>query len=70
MELMLEFLTTQRGVEVTIAAETLWQDYQRGGRSDRPGFLAPYVAVADTRTTRNKKLPTRQARFLAESNQV
>jgi radical SAM superfamily enzyme YgiQ (UPF0313 family) len=68
MELMLEFLTSERGIEIKTAAEAIWQDYQRGGRSDRPGFLSPYVAAADTRVSRSKKLPTRQARFLAEAN--
>ncbi len=65
MELMLEFLTVERGVEAGTAAEAIWQDYQRGGRSDRPGFLAPFVAPADTRVVRGKSGPTRQSRFLA-----
>jgi radical SAM superfamily enzyme YgiQ (UPF0313 family) len=64
MELLLEFLRDVRGVDVAIAAEAIWQDYQRGGRSDRPGFLAPYVAAADTRVVRGKSGPVRQARFL------
>jgi hypothetical protein len=65
MELLLEFLQQRRGVAVAVAAEAIWQDYQRGGRSDRPGFLAPYVAAADTRNIRSKNGPARQARFLA-----
>jgi radical SAM superfamily enzyme YgiQ (UPF0313 family) len=65
MELMLEFLTVERGIEAPVAAEAIWQDYQRGGRSDRPGFLAAHVPTADTRVIRNKNAPTRQARFLA-----
>ncbi len=65
MELMLEFLSESRGVQKSVAAEAIWQDYQRGGRSDRPGFLAPYVAAADTRSVARKKGPARQARFLA-----
>jgi radical SAM superfamily enzyme YgiQ (UPF0313 family) len=64
MELMLEFLSTQRGLDRVIAAQAIWQDYQRGGRSDRPGFLAPYVAPADTRVKREATGPMRQARFL------
>jgi hypothetical protein len=65
MELLLEFLTTVRGIAIDEAAAAVWQDYQRGGRSDRPGFLAAYVAPADTRKLRNKSGPARQARFLA-----
>jgi radical SAM superfamily enzyme YgiQ (UPF0313 family) len=67
MELMLEFLTTERGIPAHAAAEAIWQDYQRGGRSDRPGFLAPYVAPADTRVAKGKSGPARQSRFLGES---
>jgi radical SAM superfamily enzyme YgiQ (UPF0313 family) len=66
MELLLEFLSSQRGLPIEDAAAAIWQDYQRGGRSDRPGFLAPYVEPADTRVVRNKTGPARQARFLAE----
>jgi radical SAM superfamily enzyme YgiQ (UPF0313 family) len=65
MELMLEFLTIERQVEASVAAESIWQDYQRGGRSDRPGFLAPFVQPADTRAVRGKSGPSRQSRFLA-----
>jgi radical SAM superfamily enzyme YgiQ (UPF0313 family) len=65
MELLLEFLSAERGVPIDAAAAVIWQDYQRGGRSDRPGFLAPYVEPADTRVVRNKTAPARQARFLA-----
>jgi hypothetical protein len=64
MELMLEFLSTVRGVDRAVAAQSIWLDYQRGGRSDRPGFLAPYVAPSDTRIQRDKAGPARQARFL------
>ncbi len=70
MELMLEFLTVERGLEAGVAAEFIWQDYQRGGRSDRPGFLAAFVQPADTRVVRGKSGPARQARFLAESNSI
>jgi len=65
MELLLEFLSAERGVPIHEAAAAIWQDYQRGGRSDRPGFLAPFVEPADTRGVRSKNVPARQARFLA-----
>jgi len=68
MELLLEFLSVERGVEIGSAAQAIWQDYQRGGRSDRPGFLAAHVAPADTRSIRRKSGPARQARFLAEKS--
>ena len=57
--------TTVKAIVVDAATDTtIWQDYQRGGRSDRPGFLAPFVAPADTRVVRDKSGPARQARFL------
>jgi len=49
-------------------AQVLWRDYQRGGRSDRPAFLKPYVPDAPRKTsarTRLPRLPRRQARHLA-----
>jgi Protein of unknown function (DUF4080) len=67
LELLFEFLTTQRGLNRGIVAEALWQDYQRGGRSDRPAVLRPYVQPADTRQVRPAKAmsPPRQARHLS-----
>jgi radical SAM superfamily enzyme YgiQ (UPF0313 family) len=38
MELLFEFLTGELGLEPEAAAETLWRDYQRGGRRDKPAF--------------------------------
>lgn len=47
MELLFEFLTRELGLEVTSTAQTLWRDYQRGGRRERPGFLASHLPVDD-----------------------
>jgi radical SAM superfamily enzyme YgiQ (UPF0313 family) len=38
-----DFLVEVRGRERQSTAETIWRDYQRGGRSDRPAFLRPFV---------------------------
>jgi radical SAM superfamily enzyme YgiQ (UPF0313 family) len=49
-------------------AKSIWQDYQRAGRSDRPGFLRPFVSdqpIPRRRTTRVDDVPRRQARHLA-----
>jgi hypothetical protein len=62
MELLMEFLSTQAKLDKKTAAIAIWQDYQRGGRSDRPSFLAPFVAPADTRTVGKKIGPARQSR--------
>ncbi|HTD85460.1 MAG TPA: radical SAM protein, partial [Candidatus Binatia bacterium] len=39
MELLLAFLTDERGLERRKVAETMARDYQRGGRRDAPEFL-------------------------------
>jgi radical SAM superfamily enzyme YgiQ (UPF0313 family) len=67
LELLFEFLTRQRGLDAQTVANHLWADYQRGGRSDRPKVLEPYVAPADTRRQRLTKqwTPPRQARHRA-----
>jgi Protein of unknown function (DUF4080) len=42
-ELMFLFLTEELGAEKQLTAETLWRDYQRGGRREKPEFLRPYI---------------------------
>jgi radical SAM superfamily enzyme YgiQ (UPF0313 family) len=65
-ELMFEFLTGELKLEVTKTAETLWQDWQSGGRRDPPEFLRPLLlAEKATRPTGKKNLlPKRQARHM------
>jgi radical SAM superfamily enzyme YgiQ (UPF0313 family) len=43
MALLLEYLTVEMAMESRLVAETLWRDYQRAGRKDRPGFLAAHI---------------------------
>jgi len=42
-ELLFEFLTEKKGVDAATAAEAMWEDYRRAGRSDRPAFLRPWI---------------------------
>jgi radical SAM superfamily enzyme YgiQ (UPF0313 family) len=68
MELLFEFLTGEAGLEVRPVAETLWRDYQRGGRHDKPGFLKEFFSGDETAFPSQKTktfLPKRQARHLA-----
>ena len=65
MELLFEYLTTERSLDPAQTAAVLWRDYQRGGRRDRPAFLkdflppeTPRPAPARTRL----RAPKRQAR--------
>jgi hypothetical protein len=43
MELLFEFLTGELKLDAKPVAETLWRDYQRGGRHDKPGFLKDFL---------------------------
>jgi radical SAM superfamily enzyme YgiQ (UPF0313 family) len=64
MELLFRFLSDQRGLDKRLVAETLWRDYQRGGRNDKPSFLADFLPTSVTATSRKTgaRLPQRQAR--------
>lgn len=67
MELLLEFLTGEAGVEPADARRALLNDYRRGGHADTPGFLAERIPVhsggpPDAITN----VPKRQRRHLAK----
>ena len=66
MELLFEFLTTELKLDPRLAAENLWQDYQNGGRFDKPGFMKDFLPAGPPRSSRpTASLPKRQARHLA-----
>ena len=46
VELLFEYLTKQRRLAAADVAATMWRDYQRGGRSDKPACLRPYLTVS------------------------
>lgn len=65
MELLFEFLTREVKLSPRFVAETMWRDYQRGGRQDKPVFLREFLSDAEPMTTRSR--PTslkRQARHI------
>jgi radical SAM superfamily enzyme YgiQ (UPF0313 family) len=66
MELLFEFLTAELRLDPKPMAETLWRDYQRGGRHDKPGFLKLFLSEekAGSLQKRRTALPKRQARHL------
>jgi hypothetical protein len=66
MELLFEFLTGELQLDAKPVAETMWRDYQRGGRHDKPGFLKDCLTEEKTVPLRKTKtaLPKRQARHL------
>jgi hypothetical protein len=66
MELLFDYLTGELKQEPRAVAETLWRDYQRGGRSDKPTFLREFLPAVEPQTVRGKSGPLkRQARHVA-----
>jgi len=66
MELMFEFLTVESRQDPRTVAATLWTDYKRGGRHDKPGFMKDYLMedAPETESRSKTALPKRQARHL------
>ena len=67
MELLFEFLTGELRLGTKLVAETMWRDYQRGVRHDKPGFIKDFLTVGETSASRLEAridLPRRQARHL------
>ncbi len=66
MELLFIYLTSELKFPPTLVAETLWRDYQRGGRNDKPTFLRDYLGEVEPMRSRRRTAPLRrQARHLA-----
>jgi hypothetical protein len=68
MERLFEYLIQEKGRPRKELAETILEDYSRGGRRDIPGFLRPHVQVRATErlVTRGlRALPKRQRRHAA-----
>ncbi len=64
-EAVFRFLVETRGREPQATAETIWRDYQRGGRSDRPAFLRQFVLPPPRpRVAAHSASPPRQRRHL------
>jgi radical SAM superfamily enzyme YgiQ (UPF0313 family) len=67
MELLFEFLTVELQLDPKLIAETLWRDYKRGGRHDKPGFMKDFLSAEEPLLPSPKTkaaLPKRQARHL------
>jgi hypothetical protein len=50
-ELLFRYLTRDAGHPAAEVANALWVDYQRGGRSDKPAFLRPWISTTQTNPT-------------------
>ena len=67
MELLFEFLTVGLQSDPKLVAETLWRDYKRSGRHDKPGFMKDFLSSEELLLPPSKTkihLPKRQARHL------
>lgn len=65
-EALFQYLTASQGMEPARVAEALWRDYQRGGRSDKPPFLRPFIEEsAPAPRSSGKSSAKRQNRWLA-----
>lgn len=60
------YLTSELEVDAKLATRVIWNDYQRGGRSDKPACLRPYLedSVTSAHTSAAGRLPKRQQRRL------
>ena len=67
MELLFEFLAAELRLDPKLIAGTLWRDYKRGGRHDKPGFMKDFLSTEELLLPSAKTkaaLPKRQARHL------
>ena len=64
VELILQYGVQMRKLPIADIAGSLWRDYQRGGRSDKPHCLRPYINEMPTIKNRqgDTEGPKRQAR--------
>ena len=63
MEWLFEFLTDELKQEPRVAAVTLWRDYQRGGRKDKPSFLVEFLRTTPLEIASEPRMgPKRQSR--------
>jgi radical SAM superfamily enzyme YgiQ (UPF0313 family) len=66
-ELLFGYLISEKDLDPVLAAQAIWSDYQRGGRSDWPEFLRPYREhLSEPATARS--VPGRMARQARHSS--
>jgi radical SAM superfamily enzyme YgiQ (UPF0313 family) len=69
LELLFEFLIKEVELQPQPVALSLWRDYQRGGRRDKPQCIYAYLANEDTLLKQRPRadLPRRQARHVVRT---
>jgi hypothetical protein len=67
--LLFKFLTSELGLDGKGVAESLWRDWQRGGRANKPEFLRPWIGDAGSCLIPRSRVSTlkRQSRHIAAS---
>jgi hypothetical protein len=71
MQLVFDFLTTERKLTASFVAASMWRDYERTGRKDTPSFLAEHAqdqVLAPRTNARSTTGPRRQSRHAAVRN--
>lgn len=74
LDRVFQYLTDEKRYPAEYVASRLWRDYQRGGRSDKPHCLRPYLDAVSpdlkSRPLERAAGPSRQARHRNEGNQT
>lgn len=66
-ELLFQFLTERNQLNVQEVASSLWRDWQRSGRTEKPNFLRDYISEPTVKKARTSSIaPKRQARHLVD----
>ena len=68
-ELLFKYLTVESHLDPKLVAETLWRDWQRGGRTEKPEFLRAHLPATDEDRSSKRRLSglKRQARHTPAS---
>jgi len=65
-ELVFRYLTETLAQPASVVAQSVWRDWQRAGRHEKPAFLASHISDEELRLARRQTMaPKRQARHLA-----
>jgi radical SAM superfamily enzyme YgiQ (UPF0313 family) len=61
-EMLFRYLCEKQGREPQGVAESLWSDWQRAGRRERPEFLKPYLPKTPVKAVERRQMLRRQGR--------
>lgn len=65
-ELLFRFFTTELCLDRNEIAQSIWNDWKRGGRHEKPAFLQDYIPDEEVKIARERNLfPKRQGRHMA-----